>query len=177
MQAFSKNTSAVRPAYLAGLIILAAVTLTVPALPMAPSGLAQASPARARKAKSSPTVKDFEYELSDCLESDRKDSLGLILSDDSVSFDHVFTMNCIAATKPDTVKVLYAKKGQNLEVSIVLRAAKLSDCTCPIGIQGKIANLTKGAYRLSFVYDAQVGNSVDEKPTRQSLGTKEFTIR
>jgi hypothetical protein len=176
-QTVSKNASAVRPASLTGLVFLVAIVLAVPSVPLAPFGLAQASPARARKGKSIPAAKDFEYELSDCLESERKDSLGLIVSDDSVSFDHVFTMNCIAATKPDTVRVLYAKKGQNLEVSVVLRAATLSDCTCPIGIQGKIANLTKGTYRLSFVYDAQVGNAVDAKPTRQSLGGKEFTIR
>jgi hypothetical protein len=173
--AFSKNAPAARLASIAGLVFLIAFALATPAFPGVPLGVAHASPAR--KAKSSPTVKDFEYELSDCLESDRQDSMGLIVSDDSVSFDHTFTMNCIAATKPDTVKVLYSKKGRNLDVSIVLRAARLSDCTCPIGIQGKIANLTNGAYRLSFFYEAQVGNSVDEKPTRQSLGTKEFTIR
>ncbi len=154
-----------------GLVALVAFTLSASSLPSAAS---QAAPAR--KGKGKQPANDFRYELSDCLESDRRDSVGLIVSDDSVSFDHVFTMNCIAATRPSTVKVLHTKRGQTLEVSIVLRSPVLSDCTCPIGIQGTISNLKKGTYRLSFVYDAKVGDAADEKPTRQSLGGKEFTI-
>lgn len=150
---------------------MVAFTLSASSLP---SSASQA--ASARKGKGKPPANDFRYELSDCLESDRRDSVGLIVSDDSVSFDHVFTMNCIAATRPSTVKVLHTKRGQTLEVSIVLRSPVLSDCTCPIGIQGTISNLKKGTYRLSFVYDAKVGDAADEKPTRQSLGGKEFTI-
>jgi len=137
------------------------------------SGFAEAA---ARKGKGSQAGKDFEYQVSDCLEADRKDSLGMIVSEDSLRFSHVFTMNCSAATHPDTVKVLYSKKGRNLEVSVIFRSFILSDCTCPIEIDGKIAKLGKGTYRLSFVYDAKVGDSADDKPTRQSLGTKEFTI-
>lgn len=163
----------VRAASLVG-IVLSALMLVVPSPPWKASGLVQAASARGGKVKQ--PANDFRYELSDCLESDRRDALGLIVSDDSVSFDHVFTMNCIAATRPNTVKVLYAKKGRELEVSIVLRSSVLSDCTCPIGIQGKIGSLKKGSYRLSFVYDSKVGDSSNEKPTRESLGGKEFTI-
>lgn len=136
-------------------------------------GLAQAAYARGG-GKRNQSAKDFQYEVSDCLESDRQDSMGLIVSDDSIRFNQVFSMNCIAATRPSTVKVLYSRKGRILEVSVVLRSPVLSDCTCPIGIDGKITNLGKGTYKLSFVYDAQVGDT--DKPTRQTLGTKEFTI-
>jgi hypothetical protein len=157
----------------AGVILLASLVGLVLSTWTA-SGPAQAAPTG--KGKSRQTPNDFQYELSDCLESHQRDSVGLIVSDDSVRFDHVFTMNCIAATRPDTVKVLYSKKGRELEVSIVLRSPVLSDCTCPIGIQGKIGSLKKGTYRLSFVYDSKVGDAANEKPTRESLGGKEFTI-
>jgi len=169
MQPFSRNAAVV------GLVLLVTVALVLPTVRGAPAGLAQAAPARA--GKHSRAAKDFTYELSDCLEPDRRDSVGLIVSDDSVRFNQVFTMNCIAATRPGTVKVLYPKKGRTLEVSVVLQSTTLSDCTCPMGIDGKIANLGKGTYQLSFVYDAKVGDSADEKPTRQLLGTKEFTIK
>jgi hypothetical protein len=150
-----------------GLVALASFTWVSSSLP---SGAAQA----ARKGKASQSSKDFQYELSDCLEADRKDSVGMIVSEDAVRFDHVFTMNCIAATHPNTVKVLYSKKGRDLEVSIVLNSSVLSDCTCPIGIQGAISNLKKGSYRLSFAYEFR--SDGDAKPTRQSLGGKDFTI-
>jgi hypothetical protein len=157
-----------RTCFAVGLVALAAFTLVAWSLP---SGVAQA----ARKGKGSQSsAKDFQYELSDCLEADRRDSVGMIVSEDAVRFDHVFTMNCIAATQPNTVKVLYSKKGRDLEVSIVLNSTVLSDCTCPIGIQGKISNLKKGSYRLSFAYESK--SDRDEKPTRQALGGKDFTI-
>ena len=169
MPILSRNPHASRAAFIVGL----ALVMFIPGLPIPLwSGSVQA--ATARKGKSSQTVKDFEYELSDCLEADRKDSVGMIVSEDAVRFDHVFTMNCIAATRPNTVKVLYSKKGRDLEVSIVLNSTVLSDCTCPIGIQGKVSKLKKGNYRLSFAYEFK--SDRDEKPTRQSLGGKEFTI-
>jgi hypothetical protein len=172
------NARARHAASVLGLFALVTFTLghpTVPGLTSGSIGVAQA--ASARGGKRSQSAKDFEYEVSDCLEAGRQDSMGLIVSDDSIRFNHVFTMNCVAATRPGTVKVLYSKKGRNLEVSVVLRSTMLADCSCPIEIDGKIANLGKGTYRLSFVYDAKVGDSPDDKPTRQSLGTKEFTIR
>jgi hypothetical protein len=149
------------------------VACAVSVLGLVVLGFAHAGSARGRKGNPS-AAKDFQYELSDCLESDRQDSMGLIVSDDSIRFNQVFTMNCIAATRPSTVKVLYSKQGRALEVRVVLRSPVLSDCTCPIGIDGKIANLGKGTYRVTFVYDAQIGDS--PKPTIQTLGSKEFTI-
>lgn len=173
-----KSAHARHAASVLGLVVLVTFTLGHPSLPGLTTGsLGLAHAASARGGKRSQSAKDFEYEVSDCLEAGRQDSVGLIVSDDSVRFNHVFTMNCIAATRPSTVKVLYSKKGRALEVSVVLRSTVLADCSCPIGIDGKIANLGKGTYRLSFVYDAKVGDSPDDKPTRQSLGTKEFTIR
>jgi hypothetical protein len=135
---------------------------------------ALAAPARGGKAKKAP--KDFEYAVSDCQGSDRKDTVALEVSEDSVRFNQTLTMNCIAATRPNTVKVSYARKGRDLQVSIILRSEVMSDCTCPIGIEGKISRLGKGAYRLSFLFDHLPGNSADDKPVRQTLGTKEFTI-
>jgi hypothetical protein len=160
------QSSSRRTRFAVGLAALAAFILAT----SLPSSVAQA----ARKGKGSQSSKDFKYELSDCLETDRKDSVGMIVSEDAVRFDHVFTMNCIAATQPNTVKVLYSKKGRDLEVSIVLNSTVLSDCTCPIGIQGTISNLKKGSYRLSFVYESK--SDEEGKPARQALGGKEFTI-
>jgi hypothetical protein len=148
-----------------GLLVLVASTLAQP--------LGAAS---GRKGKSSKVAKDFQYSVSDCLESDRQDSVGLIVSEDSVAFNHVFTMNCTAATRPNTVKVIYSKKVRNLEVRVSLQSSVLSDCTCPIAIDGKISNLGKGSYRLSFVYESKTDGPANEKPIRQSLGSKEFTI-
>lgn len=139
---------------------------------------AEAAPARGKAGKADKpdkASKDFTYTVSDCLESGRNDSADLVVSDDAVSFNHVLTLNCTAATHPATVKVLYTKKGRNLEVDVVLRSPVLADCTCPIGIEGKISNLGKGTYRLSFVHEVKVGDSSD-KPTRQNLGGQEFTI-
>jgi hypothetical protein len=157
---------------MAGLFVLMVFTLAPSLADARPRNAAGAS-SRARK--NDKGAKDFEYSVSDCLESDRRDSMGLIVSDDSVSFNHVFTMNCTAATHPDTVKVVYSKKARNLEVSVGFQSSVLSDCTCPIAIDGKIPSLGKGTYRLSFVYEAKTDDS-KEKPARQSLGTQEFTI-
>ena len=132
--------------------------------------------AQARGGKSKNAAKDFEYAVSDCLGAGQKDSVGLEVSDGSVRFNQVLTMNCIAATRPSTVKVSYSKKGRDLEVSVILRSDVLSDCTCPIGIDGRISNLGKGAHRLSFVFDHKPGNGESEKAIRQVLGSKEFSI-
>jgi len=131
-----------------------------------------AAPARGGKSKKA--AKDFEYTVSDCQGEGTPDSIRLELSEGAVGWSQVLSMNCIAATRPSTVKLAYAKKGRDLEVSIILRSEVLSDCTCPIGIEGRIFNLGKGAYRLSFVYDRP--DAAKEKPTRHPLATKEFSI-
>jgi hypothetical protein len=131
--------------------------------------------AATRGGKGKLTTKDFEYQVSDCLESDRTNAMKLVVAEDSVSFNQVLKMNCIAATRPSTVKVTYARKGKALEVGVVLSSDVLSDCTCPIGIDGTISNLGKGTYRISFFYEAK-DDPAHAKPTRQALGTKDFTI-
>lgn len=163
-----------KAAFLVVVPMLAAIT-PVPwsrgdALPQA----ANAAPARPGKNKKAP--KDFHYSVSDCLGSDKKDSVGLEVSEGAVSFNQTLSMNCIAATHPSTVKVTYSKKGRELQVVVTLASEVLSQCTCPIGIEGWISDLGKGAYRISFVYDFKPGNSTNEKPTRQALGAKEFSI-
>jgi hypothetical protein len=135
---------------------------------------AYAAPVHAAKSKKA--LKDFEYSVSDCLGPDKKDSVGLEVSDGSVSFNQILAMNCIAATRPNTVKVSYAKKARELQVVVSLSSEVLSDCTCPIGIDGRISNLGKGTYRISFVFDFKPGQATHEKPTRQALGSKEFSI-
>ncbi len=139
-----------------------------------PSSLAYAAPTRA--AKGQQARKDFEYTVSDCQGPERNDFLALELSEGTVKLSQILTMNCIAATHPNTVKVAYAKNGHNLEVTVILRSELQSDCTCPIGIDGTISNLAQGDYRISFVYDYKLARSVDEKATRKVLGTKEFSV-
>jgi hypothetical protein len=138
------------------------------------SSLACAAPARGAKGKKA--RKDFQYSVSDCLESDKMDSVALEVSASSVTFRQTLTMNCIAATRPSTVKVTHAKKGRDLQVVVILETDVLSQCTCPIGIEGTIYGLGKGAHRISFTYDFKPGSALNEKPTRQSLGSKEFSI-
>jgi hypothetical protein len=133
--------------------------------------------ASAHGSKSKKAAKDFEYAVSDCHGAGTPDSIGLEVSESSVAFTQVLTMNCIAATRPNTVKLSYSKKGRDLEVSIILRSDVLSDCTCPIGIEGTIANLGKGTHRISFIFDHKLGNEANEKPVRQTLATKEFSIQ
>jgi hypothetical protein len=132
--------------------------------------------AKAHRSKSSKAAKDFTYTVSDCLESERKDAVGLVVSDSAVSFNQILTMNCIAATRPGTVKVDYARKGRELEVSVVLRSVVMSDCTCPIEIDGTITRLGKGTYRIAFFFDAPSGTAGKEKAPRRALGMKEFSI-
>ena len=171
----------VRPAKavaLVGLPILVASAVAIAVFPPRwhwnPSSLAYAAPTRAVKEKQ--FRNDFEYTVSDCQGPEKSDSVALELSEDSVKVRQILTMNCIAATHPNTVKVTYAKKGHNLEVTVVLRSEMQSDCTCPIGIEGMISKLAKGDYRISFVYDYKLGRSVDDKSTRKVLGTKEFSV-
>ena len=132
--------------------------------------------ASARGGKSKNAARDFEYAVSDCLGAGHKDTVGFEVSESSVRFNQILTINCIAATRPSTVKVSYSKKGRELEVSVILRSDVFSDCTCPIGIDGKISNLGKGAHRLSFIFDHKPGNGANEKAVRQALGSKEFSI-
>jgi hypothetical protein len=136
-----------------------------------------AQAAGAHRGKSKPAGKDFAYTVSDCHADGELDSIRLELAESSVTFTQVLTMNCIAATRPGTVTLSYAKQGRTLEVSIVLRSAVLSDCTCPIGIEGTIANLGKGAYRIVFIFDHPPEGSANGKPIRQTLTTKEFSIQ
>jgi hypothetical protein len=167
-------------------LVQAAKTVSLVALPIlaiaflpAPPDATLVPPAHAaatRRSKSKKAVQDFTYTVSDCHGAGELDSIRLELSEGAVAFNQVLTMNCIAATRPSTVKLSYGKKGRNLEVSIILRSDVLSDCTCPIGIEGTISHLAKGDYRISFVFDHKLGASPDEKPTRQALATKEFSI-
>jgi hypothetical protein len=138
------------------------------------SSLAYAAPTHPAKGKQA--RKDFEYTVSDCQGPEKNDSVALELSDGSVKLNQILTMNCIAATRPNTVKVVYAKKGHNLEVTVILRSEVQSDCTCPIGIEGTISNLAKGDYHISFVFDYKLGRSLDDKATKMVLGTKEFSV-
>jgi hypothetical protein len=154
--------------------VLVAITAFAPRWLCSPSGLAYAAPARAAKAKQAP--QGFEYKVSDCLGPENADSVAMEQTEGSMKFRQILTMNCIAATHPNTVKVAYAKKGSNLEVAVILDSELKSDCTCPIEIDGRISNLAKGNYRLSFVYDCRLGRSEDEKATRTVLGTKEFSV-
>jgi hypothetical protein len=130
----------------------------------------------ARGGKGKQAGKDFSYTVSDCQAEGTLDTIKLELSEGSVAFGQILTMNCIAATRPGTAKLTYVKKGRDLEVSIVLRSEVLSDCTCPIAIEGRIGNLAKGDYRLSFVFDRVPGSSAAEKPVRTVLATKEFSL-
>ena len=159
---------------LVALPILVAIAAFPPRWRWNPSSLAYAAPTRA--AKGQQARKDFGYTVSDCQGPEKNDSVALELSEGFVKFSQILTMNFIAATHPNTVKVAYAKKGHNLEVTVILRSEMQSDCTCPIGIDGTISNLAKGDYRISFVYDYKLGRSVDEKATRTVLGTKEFSV-
>ena len=156
------------------------VTMTVAIAPFPStrdSGLTPTAwAASAQRGKRPKAPKDFTYTVSDCLPAGTLDSIRLEVAEGSLTFTQVLTMNCIAATRPSTVKLDYAKKGTHLEVSIILRSAVLSDCTCPIGIEGTITNLRKGAHNISFVFDHAAGNAANEKPTRRTLATREVSI-
>lgn len=156
------------------LTLLVAIAGGFPTWNWNPSRLAYAAPKHAAKGKH--LRKDFEYTVSDCQGPEKNDSVALELSDDSVKLSQILTMNCIAATRPNTVKVAYSKKGRDLEVTVILRSEMESACVCPIGIDATISNLAKGDYRLAFVYDYKLGRSADEKPTKMVLGTKEFSV-
>ena len=176
-QAARPSFGCVRPGKAVALVALP-ILVAIPAFPPSwhwnPSSLAYAAPTRAAKGKQA--RKDFEYTGSDCQGPEKNDSVALELSEGSVRFSQILTMNCIAATHPSTVKVAYAKKGHNLEVTVILRSEVQSDCTCPIKIDGTILSLAQGDYRISFLYDSKLGRSVDEKATTKVLGTKEFSV-
>lgn len=138
--------------------------------------IAPAHAAPRRKAKSKPAGKDFSYTVSDCQGAGELPSIRLEVSEGAVSFNQVLSMNCIAATRPGTAKVNYVKKGRDLAVTVLLRSEVLSDCTCPIGIDGRIANLAQGSYRITFVYDAPPGNLANEPPVRRTVGSDEVAI-
>jgi hypothetical protein len=137
-------------------------------------GLAHA--ARARPGKGKQSAKDFSYTVSDCHEAGEQESIRLELSEGAVAFAQVLDMNCTAATRPSSVKLAYAKHGRDLEVTITLRSHVLSDCTCPIGIEGRIANLDKGSYRIVFIYDHPPDRAPNDQPVRRTVGSKEFTL-
>lgn len=162
-----------------GLAVSLAVAATFisisPSSPSLQVRAASAAPVRASRSKKPST--SFEYKVSDCLESDRESSLRLVLSEGAVSFNHVLKMNCVAATRPDSVKVVYSRHGHALEVSVVLRSHVLAECECPIEVEGTISGLEKGTYHLSFAYDFNPDESSGAKPVKQSLGTKEITIK
>ncbi len=133
--------------------------------------------AAARASKAKKADKSFAYKVSDCLESDRESSVRLIVGDGTVSFNHVLKMNCVAATRPGTVTVSHTKHGQDIEVTVLLRTLVLSECECPIEIDGTLSALAPGTYRMSFVYDFRPDEATGAKPVRQSLGKQEITIK
>ena len=156
-------------------VIVVALAAFSPRWHWNPTSLAYAAPTRATKAK--PAREGFSYTVSDCLGAGHADSVALEQSDSTMKFSQIRTMNCIAGTHPDTVKVAYAKKGQTLEVTVILASERTSDCTCPIEIDGRISKLAKGDYRISFVYEEKLGRSEDEKAPRTVLGTQEFSVK
>lgn len=159
----------------ASLLVLPILATTAP---LSPDGsiMGSAHAARGRRDKGKQAAKDFSYTVSDCHAAGELESIRLEVSEGSVAFAQVLDMNCIAATRPSSVKLAYAKRGRDLEVTIILRSDVLSDCTCPIGIEGSIANLDKGTYRILFVYDHPPGRSPTEKPVRRTVGTQEVAI-
>jgi hypothetical protein len=159
---------------LVALPFLVAIAASSPRWHWNPSSLAYAASTHVAKGKQA--RKDFEYTVSDCQGPEKNDSVALELSEGSVRLNQILTMNCIAATRPNTVKVEYAKKGHHLGVTVILRSDVQSDCTCPIEIDGTISNLAKGDYRISFVFDYKLGRTGDDKATRIVLGTKEFSF-
>jgi hypothetical protein len=156
-------------------IIVGALAAFFPQWHWNPTGLAYAAPTRATKAK--PAREGFSYTVSDCLGEGHANSVALEQTENVMKFSQIRAMNCIAGTHPETVKVAYAKKGHSLEVTVLLASERTSDCTCPIEIDGRIANLPKGDYRISFVYEEKLGRSEDEKATRTVLGTQEFSVK
>jgi hypothetical protein len=144
--------------------------------PMAGADSGRAHAAAARKGKGKSAAKEIEYSVSDCRPQGTPDSIRLEVSEGAVAFDQTFSMNCTAATHPNSVKLTYVKKGRDLEVTIVFRPDTLADCTCPIGIEARIANLAKGAYRIHFLYDEKAGASAEQQATRRTLASKEFAI-
>ena len=173
-------TDATRPSVLGtsaargGLLIVVALATLSGALEGSLAGPVYAGAGRSAKGK--PASRNFAYTVSDCQGSDKTDSVGLELSEGTVAFHQILTMNCAAATQPSTVSVSYVKKARELEVTVVLKSDMLADCTCPIGIDGSISGLDKGAYRISFFYDDPSGAGAKEKSVRRVLGAKEFSI-
>jgi hypothetical protein len=137
-------------------------------------GSAQA--ARSPRSKNKQAAKDFSYSVSDCHEAGELESIRLELSEGAVAFAQILDMNCIAATRPSSVKLAYAKHGRDLEVTITLRSEVLSDCSCPIGIEGSITHLDKGSYRIRFFYEHPPDHAPNDKPIRRTVGSQEFTI-
>jgi hypothetical protein len=170
MNPASRFARAGHAAAIVGLPILVVFVLFTPRLD---GDLSRPVYAAAHGGKSKKAPKDFDYTVSDCQGSDQKDSVGLEVSEDSVRFHQILTMNCIAATHPSTVNVSYAKQKRDLQVGITLSSPVLSDCTCPIAIDGVILRLGKGTYRIAFTFVQAAGS---EKATRQALGSKEFSI-
>jgi hypothetical protein len=130
--------------------------------------------AAARGAKGAKAAKDFHYTVSDCRDPSEQDGIRLELSEGAIAFSQTLTMNCVAATRPKTVSLAYAKKGRNLEVTITIDSAVLADCTCPIGIEGSIGSLAKGTYHLSIFYEERAAN---EKPTRRTVAERDISIQ
>ena len=108
-------------------IIVVALAAFSPQWRWNPTSSAYAAPTRANKAKQA--REDFAYTVSDCLGPGNADSVALDQSEDTMKFSQMRTMNCIAATHPNTVKVAYAKKGHNLEVTVILESEMKSECT------------------------------------------------
>ncbi len=152
------------------------ILVAIAPLPSGPGGDSSrpACAASARGGQSKPAPKDFAYTVSDCQGAGTPDSIRLEVSESSVTFNQILTMNCIAATRPSTVRLSHAKRGRDLEVTILLRSDVLSDCDCPIAIEGTITRVGKGAHRITFVFDHS--NPGNEKPTRQTLAVKELSI-
>ncbi len=163
-------------ARVAPMLALPILALLAP-LPLDLHAWREAHAAARPRRPSSKATKGFSDTVSDCHEPGTLDSIRLEVSEGSVSFAQILTMNCIAATRPTTVKLVHARKGRELEVSIVLRSDVFSDCTCPVGIEGTIANLAPGEYRIAFVFDHPPGDSPNAKPIRQTLATKELTLK
>jgi hypothetical protein len=81
--------------------ILVAIVAFPPRWHWNPSSMAYAAPTRAAKGKQA--RKDFEYTVSDCQGPEKNDAVALELSEGSVKLSQILTMNCIAATRPNTV--------------------------------------------------------------------------
>jgi hypothetical protein len=119
---------------------------------------------------------DFFYKIYPCpsgyyYETKPRPKIEIEVENNSIKFFQILSSYC---NSPSDIKLNYTKRENNIIIEEIFSPKRgIAKCMCEFPILGKIFNLEKGKYKISFIYKIKILLSKEE----QVLGEYEFEIK